>query len=264
MKTKLYFFTGTGNSLVAARRLADLLGNAGLVSLAQPDTGLPTGSIPEGEKIGIIFPVYIWGVPARVLRFLDLLAGSRPSYIFAVAVNAGQVAGTLLELDRALKERNLSLSSGFSLEMPSNYIAWGGPGPREKIDKTFASASQKLELIAETVREGRVLPPEKGPLWQRILFTRIHKLSAPHIPTMDKKFFADETCTSCGICAEVCPSGNITFEDTGPLWNHRCEQCFACIQWCPEEAIQFGEKTRGRPRYRHPEVSLEDIIASRT
>jgi len=45
-----------------------------------------------------------------------------------------------------------------------------------------------------------------------------------------------------------------------PSWLHRCEQCLACLQWCPQEAIQYGEKTVKYPRYHHPEVVLKDIL----
>jgi hypothetical protein len=34
----------------------------------------------------------------------------------------------------------------------------------------------------------------------------------------------------------------------------------ACIQWCPQEAIQYGKKTVKYPRYHHPEVVLEDML----
>ncbi|MEN6358816.1 MAG: hypothetical protein ABFD59_01960 [Smithella sp.] len=46
-----------------------------------------------------------------------------------------------------------------------------------------------------------------------------------------------------------------------PAWHHRCEQCFACIQWCPEEAIQYGKGTRNKKRCHHPEISLKDMLA---
>jgi MinD superfamily P-loop ATPase len=47
--------------------------------------------------------------------------------------------------------------------------------------------------------------------------------------------------------------------DGRPTWHHRCEQCFACLQWCPEEAIQFGTETAGKDRYHHPDVTLADM-----
>ena len=53
---------------------------------------------------------------------------------------------------------------------------------------------------------------------------------------------------------------NIEMVNERPAWLHRCEQCFACLQWCPQEAIQYGKKTVKYPRYHHPEVTLKDML----
>ena len=41
---------------------------------------------------------------------------------------------------------------------------------------------------------------------------------------------------------------------------NECERCVACISWCPEKAIDFARKTKGRRRYNNPNVKLKDII----
>ena len=101
---------------------------------------------------------------------------------------------------------------------------------------------------------------DRGPLWQNILFSWIYKMSYRHVSKMDKSFWADDKCNRCGICSRVCPANNIEMIDEKPAWLHRCEQCFACLQWCPQEAIQYGKRTVKYPRYRHPEVILEDML----
>lgn len=81
------------------------------------------------------------------------------------------------------------------------------------------------------------------------------------VPQMDKPFFADAKCTSCGICEKICPAQNIKLVSGKPVWQHRCEQCFACIQWCPDEAIQYGKGTAKKKRYHHPEITLKEMLA---
>jgi Fe-S-cluster-containing hydrogenase component 2 len=58
----------------------------------------------------------------------------------------------------------------------------------------------------------------------------------------------------------VCPVGNIRLVDGRPKWQHRCEQCLACLQWCPEQALQFGKHTARRERYHHPQISVKDLM----
>jgi len=257
MSTLIYSYTGTGNSLWTARAIAGELGGAEVVSISLAAGGQEADG---ADVLGLVFPVHMWGVPHRVLGFVDTLAGMRPGYVFAVAVNAGQVSGTLVQLKAVLAGRGIELAAGFSVVMPSNYIPWGGPGTEEKCAARFAAARGKAAGIAAAVRDRRIMPVEKGPLWQRVLFTALYRMSFNHVPEMDKGFWVDEKCNSCGICRDVCPAANITLGEGRPVWNHRCEQCLACIQWCPREAVQYGKKTPKYQRYHHPEVSVKDMM----
>jgi len=258
MTATIFFYTGTGNSLWASRKIAGCLEQSELISMSRNrKEPISCGS----ECLGLVFPVHIWGVPPPVIDFLQRLKVEPAPYIFAVAVNAGQAAATLIQLRKFLRTKQLHLSSGFSLDLPSNYIPWGGAISQDKQQKKFAAALKKMERIAEVVRGNKALPPEKGPLWQNLIFSMIYRLSLPYVAGMDKSFFADEKCSACGICEKICPARNIRMTGNRPAWQHRCEQCFACIQWCPEEAIQYGRGTAKKKRYHHPEISLKDILA---
>jgi ferredoxin len=257
MKTDLFYYTGTGNSLWAARKLAKEMSDARITPI--PDASGDT-IMSDAEAIGIIFPVHIWGLPRRIIAFVDALEKNGLRYYFGVAVNAGQVAATLIQLKKRMQARGLSLSSGFELIMPSNYIPWGGPGPEEEQIRRFEAARSKIGRIAACCAARERRPVEKGPLWQNILFTGLNRISFSHIPTMDRSFWVDEKCNGCGICKAICPSGNIDLSGKKPTWLHHCEQCLACIQWCPQEAIQFGKKTPRYKRYHHPEITLRDML----
>jgi Pyruvate/2-oxoacid:ferredoxin oxidoreductase delta subunit len=202
----------------------------------------------------------MWGVPHAVLKFIAFLKGSKPDYFFAVAVNAGQVANTLIQLKKECLKQGILLGTGFSITMPSNYTPWGGPGPLEKQNALFAKAKEKTRWYARVVNEMQVRHVEKGPLWQRIFFTWIYFLSFAHVRKMDRSFHADDNCNSCAVCRKVCPAGNITMDKGKPAWNRRCEQCFACLQWCPAKAIQYGKKTHLYERYHHPEIAIKDML----
>jgi NAD-dependent dihydropyrimidine dehydrogenase PreA subunit len=258
MKRDLYFYTGTGNSLWTARTLASELGNTEII----PMTGVAGKAVQSrADAIGMIFPVHIWGLPQRVIRFVNALAVDPSKYYFALAVNAGQVAATLLQMNRLMKSRGLSLSAGFDIVMPSNYIPWGGPGSEDKITARTNDAREKIKKIAPIIAKREQGPIEKGTLWQNILFTWCYKFSVSHIATLDKNFWVDDKCDACKICKKICPCRNIEMKGGRPQWSHHCEQCLACIQWCPKEAIQYGKKTPRYARYHHREVTLKDIVS---
>ena len=79
------------------------------------------------------------------------------------------------------------------------------------------------------------------------------------IPGADRSFRSDEKCNGCGICARVCPVGNIKMSDKKPVWQHHCENCIACYVWCPKEAIT-GEIVAYNELYHHPGVRLSDML----
>lgn len=257
MTTSIFYFTGTGNSLWCARRLSASLGRAEVVPLVKT-----TGSTVRvsAEAVGLVFPVHIWGLPKRVIDFIKRLEPGRGKYYFALAVNGSQVAATLMQLQRLMKTKGLALACGFEVTLPSNYIPWGGPGPQNRIESLIRQAAAKIDRIAGVVARREIQPVEKGPWWHNLLFSWFYRMSFPHIPEMDGKFRVDAKCNGCGICRKICPSRNIDLKAGKPVWQHRCEQCLACLQWCPQEAIQYGPKTPGYQRYHHPEIKLSDML----
>ena len=259
MDATIFYYTGTGNSLWVARTIAEELGGAELIPIAKHGEGK---TIIDAKVAGVVFPVHIWGVPAPVVRFVESLEGTESVYFFGIAVHAGQVSNTLVQLKKILSRRGIPLSLGCEVRMPSNYIPWGGPGPRDRQRELFARGRNKISRIADMIRQRAILPVERGPLWQRIMFTPFYRLSFSHVLRMDKKFRADDRCNGCGICLRVCPASNITMSEEKPRWHHRCEQCFACLQWCPTEAIQYGTRTLRYERYHHPEIVVRDILRS--
>jgi len=257
MEITIFYYTGTGNSLWVARTLVKLLGDAHLVSISDWMKGrTPISS----QTIGLVFPVHMWGVPHPIIKFISEIKANAPEYIFAVAVDAGQVANTLVQLKNIFKKNGMNLSCGYEIKLPTNYIPWGGAEPKGKQEQKFESAKRKLSDISSILKSKEKRPVDKGPLWQRGLFTLIYRLSYPQIPKMDGKFWVDEKCNHCGICRKLCPAENIVMVDGKPVWNHHCEQCLACIQWCPQRAIQYGRKTPAYERYHHPDIQLKDLL----
>ncbi len=256
MKTIIYYYTGTGNSLWTADLFAAGLGGAEVRAMHRE-----RGAVrPEADAVGLVFPVHMWGVPAPVLDFIARLECAPDTYVFAAGVNAGQVSRTLVQLAKVVRAKGLTLAAGYDVVLPSNYIPWGGPGPAEKLEKLFAGAKEKIAAAAARIARREKGPVEKGPLWQRIAFTALYRLTFDKIPKMDRDFWVDDKCNSCGTCRKVCPAGNIEMADGRPSWLHRCEQCLACIQWCPKEAIQYGKKTPAYERYHNPGIKLPRVI----
>jgi len=262
MKTILYYFTGTGNSLKVAEDLAKELEDAELVPVVRL---LDRDSVSvSADRIGIIFPVYMWGLPIIIKDFIKKLDVDRATYIFGVATYGGFPAATLKQLNNLLKEKGLKLSSGFGLHLPGNYTPLYEAIAEEKQRKLFSEVKRKIKQIAKFIGEGRRGKIESNFFLINMIFSGlIYTVSAPKIPRMDAGFWLNEKCNSCGVCSRVCPVNNIEMQEGKPKWLHHCQQCLACLHWCPQEAIELGKKTPGRKRYHHPEIKAADIMGQK-
>lgn len=259
MKTTLYYFSGTGNSLVAARRIAGFLGDTDLVPIAaQSKTGVITA--PPG-RIGIICPVYDMGVPVIVREFVRRLIIDETAYVFAVLTYGGRGASALKMVSTGLRElNNRGLSAGFMIKMPGNFPPLAVPPSGKKRDDILAAADRELDRVAGSIKEHECRNPGLTPI-SSLLQMALYGSFAKGVHETDKKFSVSDACTSCGTCVSVCPTRNISLADGRPVWQHRCELCCGCLNFCPVQAIDlhlmFG--TRGRGRYHHPEITVADM-----
>jgi ferredoxin len=255
--TTIYYFSATGNSLAVAREIAARLGHTKIINMAHHDAESP---LPDSPRVGIIFPVYVFGLPLIVTRFIGKLRIPKDSYTFAVAVNGGMPCATLTQTARLFSERGMVLTAGFAVRMVDNCISIAGAIPQDKQKIRFEKAGKKIHAISAVIekREQSMYPGWPLVNW---LFSRLYRGWVVKAPGQDKKFTADSNCNGCGLCETVCPVGNIKMIESLPAWQHHCEQCLACLHWCPNKAIQWGKHTTGRIRYHHPDVKVKDIIA---
>lgn len=88
----IFYFTGTGNSLYAAARLSH--GTADRVVSIAECMQKEEFAFPEPcERAGFVFPVYWYGIPAIVERFLDRLTLGGCDYAYAVITCGGSAGG---------------------------------------------------------------------------------------------------------------------------------------------------------------------------
>ena len=102
MKTKIYYFTGTGNSLNIAKEISGKIEDCELIPMASLSEN--RGIEPDAEKVGFIFPLYWYGLPKIVRDFIKKVELSNISYCFAV-ITAMYPDGLAIEQVEALLEK---------------------------------------------------------------------------------------------------------------------------------------------------------------
>ncbi|MDR1029299.1 MAG: EFR1 family ferrodoxin [Treponema sp.] len=253
MKNRIFFFTGTGNSLKIAKDIAESLTECEIMAICKnTDINIPTGF----ERIGFVFPVYYFGLPEMVADFIRRanLSKKNAKYYFAVAVPGGISGKPIVQMDRLLSEKGLHLNYGIKIRMNANYIISYG-----SISLYYVTAmkayDKRIEKIIRDIKNMETNEIEKYS--KRI--EKIYLNCICNVHNMDEGYNISDRCTSCGICTGVCPAGNITLNNGHPIFHHQCECCMACIQHCPQKAINYRDKTQKRKRYTHPDISYTEI-----
>lgn len=259
MKSIIYYFSGTGNSLMIANDLAREMQCAKPVSMA----GYQGTILTDAEVIGLVFPVYYLNVPELVKDFASRLQINNPSaFVFAVANCGGDAGNTLYNLNRLLTAEGHGLGAGFVLKMPDNSIIFKTPLPERTRD--YVLEKQTVKRIADIVTRKE---PENALFRFNRLSDILGKIIAGSFRSVigiKKKTCDNQKCSRCGLCEKLCPVGNITIQNEKVQWGRSCRECFACIHGCPNHAIRFGMlKVDQQSVYRHPEVSFQQIAEPR-
>ena len=248
---KIFYFTGTGNSLAAAKRL-----KGEWISIPQV---MKTGSfVFEDEEIGVIFPLYCLNPPKMVRTFLSK-AQFHTEYLFAVATYGNLAGASMQELQRSLRPYGYQFHYMNTLLMVDNFL------PNFEINEEISLLKKKkteecLEKIAADIHSHRHYIPRPTQIIDIRIAMCVSLMAQQDKGENAKAFLVNRACISCGICVRVCPANNITLEKR-PIFHDQCESCYACIHACPKNAIHLPNE-KSNVRWRNPAVTLEELIRS--
>lgn len=246
------FFSGTGNSAYAARLIAEKLEDEA-VSLNLKIKHNDTKMLFSEKPWVICCPVYAWRMPRVVEKWLLAaeLCGNREIYfVFTCGDSIGNAGGGAKAL--CVKKKMLYRGCG-GVVMPENYIAMFNAPEKKEALEIVEGAEKRILEIAKRIGEHKLLRVRAFGAADRIKSGVVNDVFYKMFVKTDK-FYADDSCVLCGKCVKVCPLNNIKISDGRVNWGKNCTHCMACICTCPEEAIEYGKISKGKPRYVCPKV----------
>ncbi|MBN1797567.1 MAG: EFR1 family ferrodoxin [Spirochaetales bacterium] len=274
MSTEIYYFSGTGNSLHVAKELQKRIPDTKLIPMVKyvNKDGLRT----TGKTVGFVFPVHMMTFPFPVKKFVKKLDVRSANYIFTVSVKGGTFILSDLHMAKILKRKGKRLDCYFDLKMPYNSptgvmpVRIPGmidyPAAETEISELESNMQTRLDVIKTIVMSKEVKPKDDSPYGFSLLLKKIiSALMAPFEILKEKNkinYYADSTCTGCGICEKVCLSKKIKLIDGRPVWQKhvQCFFCYACFAYCPAQSILVKKLyTEKQGRYVNPDVSVHEI-----
>ena len=241
MKARIYYFTGTGNSMRAARVIAQALGNAEIISMKVNPEEYPA---TDCDVVGFVYPVYHWTMPAPVAAFVEKLAVNPQAYVFVVTMPSFICGIACERLAEILAKKGAQISYGNIVHSVANYVIVYPPFPSAKL--RVPATERKLKRIAADICQQKQRAYPRASAFIRCSRERV---MTPYIELQkyaDNPFTVSEKCISCGLCSRVCPCHNIVLENGRPTFQHHCANCMACVVSCPKRAIGYEIKGEDR------------------
>lgn len=238
------FFTGTGNSRYAARRIAEVTEDELHDSFKAIREN--QGEYFESQKpLVFVCPTYAYRIPRvfeKYIRQCEFI-GNKEAYF--VMTCGSYIGSAQTHIEKMCDDLGLKFMGVANVVMPENYICMFDSPTDEQAHKIICAADKIIDETANAIKNNKRLKPIRGSAFMTYFVNAIFY----RLFVNDKKFYTTDDCTGCGMCSALCPMNNIKMHDKHPVWQGKCTQCQCCIAVCPHQAIEYGEKAKGKNRY---------------
>lgn len=247
----LFYFTGTGNSLYAAKQLEEEL-----VSI--PQVINREQLVFEADKIGIVCPVYGHEVPPMVREFMEK-AEFHTDYFYMVLTYGNRHGGAAELAEQLCEKCGIRPDYINVLLMVDNWLPSFDMDEQVKLDK---KVEEHLRQIREDIDSRRHMISEVTDADRAAHQQFLSNMAKMPADAWQHLIRIGEGCIGCGICVSVCPSGSLHLENGRAVHvPGRCQTCLACVHSCPQKAagLSIPEKNPDA-RYRNEHISLSEIV----
>lgn len=239
------YFSGTGNSRYVAKKIGEISEDQ-IISIGEKIKSNDYSEVYSEKPLVFVGPVYAGRLPRVMDEYIRKVNFTGNAKAYFVATCAATPWVTVQYTEKLCREKGFSQLGFNSVIMPQGYIAGGGTQPKEVNDKILKEAEPKIVEIAEKIRDRQRLPEEKP---GKAVMSKVLNPIMYSMMISAKGFRVTDKCNGCGKCQQRCPLNNVKLTNGKPVWGKDCTHCMACIAGCPREAIEYGKKTVGKPRY---------------
>ncbi|MEX1376241.1 MAG: EFR1 family ferrodoxin [Eubacteriales bacterium] len=268
MKATIFFFSGTGNTYLAATNIAKHLNEMGaeaqavsIESAEAKDIKKLQAMVETSDKIAVGYPIYGSKAPKIMEQFMDNFPETKdkkPVSLFTtVALYSGDGA---VFYSKKFIEKGYVFENGVEFVSNNNFNVPGFPdvlkvGDEKKVSRKNEKLIAKTKTMAEAMIKGKPMVQGRG-VFARWIGGMQRKYVDEWIVKINGMLYVEHSkCINCGRCVKICPVENISTVDGKITFADGCIACMRCYHFCPTAAINITEKsidTDKWPRYKGP------------
>lgn len=238
-KIVLYYFTGSGNTLLIAKRVKKQLEDRSYEVMLIDMADHVYVSTKKAEFVGLLFPVAIQSTYPLVWKFLNNLPVVDKVKVFMIDTLVSFSGGIVGPLRKILDNKGYDCVGAIELKMTSSmekkFIT--DDEKRAKNEGALKSADDFIETLLKGQSKWPRLPLLSD------LMRKISMDSGIWEKTSKKKTVDHNICIKCGICVKSCPVDAMVLEGKVVIDHKTCISCMRCLNICPPNAFRIDGKS---------------------
>ena len=249
----LYWFSGSGNTFLAASAFSERLRQLGWAVELRPLERFDPKAIDPESVLGLAFPTHCFAIPEIVLSFVRSLPQVETTAAMMLGTHGAFSGGVVGPLKRELTKKGFRCQAARILAMPDSFFPFSSDAANQrKIERAVRSAEHYADDFADgTARWTRwaILSDIHGAIFGGFFATR--KWCGNYHSTIHVR---KELCKRCDVCVRCCPVSALEKKDDAlPRPKKNCTNCLRCVAVCPTNAMRH--MVGFRP-YRSEEATL--------
>lgn len=254
-KMCLVYFSGTGNTKIAARIIADQL----IIEMRSIEEDFDFSNLlVDKETIIIMYPVYYSTPPILIRDFIKKYEKHfENKNVMSIATQMFYSGDGAYNIKEYLPDSS-NLIYSRHIFMPSNISNFPILPYLENIfvDLRINCGIKKAKKISREIRSSKLILHGNT----KLAYSMGNSQRKGGLKDEDKNrsnVWVDDKCIGCGICSKNCPTNNFIIENKIAIPQGRCIFCTRCENLCPQKAIRVLYDKKLKVQYRVPDKYLK-------
>ena len=268
MKVTIFYFSGTGNTWLAATNIAKHLNEMGAeaqaISIEHSDCKSADKlqqMVAASDKIAVGYPIYGSKAPRVMEEFMHSFPKTEDKKPFSLFTTVAMYSGDgPVFYKNIFEEKGYVYESGVEFVSNNNFNIPGFPdvlkvGDEKKVARKNEKLIAKTKKMAEAMINGTHMVQGTGAFAKWTGDVQRKYVDEWIVKINGMMYVEHSKCIHCGRCQKMCPVDNISTIEGKVTIADGCIACMRCYHFCPTAAINITEKsmdTKKWPRYKGP------------